>query len=185
ADVMQQAGVAVTQLPGGEIVPALERGVIDAFEFNNPTSDSQFGAQDVSKHYHMSSYHQAAEFFEIIFNRDVFEDLSEEQQAILEYAAEAANTANYGLAMDKYSADLVKLETEDEVNVYRTPQSILEEQLGAWDTVLEDLTQDEYFNRVVESQKTWCERCAYYDLLNAADYKLAYNHYFPGKLPAF
>jgi TRAP-type mannitol/chloroaromatic compound transport system substrate-binding protein len=101
SDVMQQAGVSVTQLPGGEIVPALERGVIDAFEFNNPTSDSQFGAQDVSKHYHMSSYHQAAEFFEIIFNKDVFDGLSEEQQAVLEYAAEAANTANYGLAMDR------------------------------------------------------------------------------------
>ncbi|MEO1722067.1 MAG: TRAP transporter substrate-binding protein [Pseudomonadota bacterium] len=183
ADVMQQAGVAVTQLPGGEIVPALERGVIDAFEFNNPTSDSQFGAQDVSKHYHMSSYHQAAEFFEIIFNRDVFDGLSEEQQSILEYAAEAANTANYGLAMDKYSADLQKLINEDGVNVYRTPTSILQEQLGAWDAVLEDLNQDAFFKKVVDSQKAWAERCAFYDLLNAADYKLAYDHYFPGKLP--
>ncbi|MEM6355738.1 MAG: TRAP transporter substrate-binding protein [Pseudomonadota bacterium] len=183
ADVMQKAGVAVTQLPGGEIVPALERGVIDAFEFNNPTSDSQFGAQDVSKHYHMSSYHQAAEFFEIIFNRDVFDGLSEEQQSILEYAAEAANTANYGLAMDKYSADLQKLINEDGVNVYRTPTSILQEQLGAWDAVLEDLNQDAFFKKVVDSQKAWAERCAFYDLLNAADYKLAYDHYFPGKLP--
>ncbi|MEL6574855.1 MAG: TRAP transporter substrate-binding protein [Pseudomonadota bacterium] len=183
ADVMQQAGVAVTQLPGGEIVPALERGVIDAFEFNNPTSDSQFGAQDVSKHYHMSSYHQAAEFFEIIFNKDVYDGLSEEQQSILEYAAEAANTANYGLAMDKYSADLQKLINEDGVNVYRTPTSILQEQLGAWDAVLENLEQDEFFARVVKSQKDWAERCAFYDLLNAADYKLAYDHYFPGKLP--
>ncbi|MEL6336398.1 MAG: TRAP transporter substrate-binding protein [Pseudomonadota bacterium] len=185
ADVMQEAGINVTQLPGGEIVPALERGVIDAFEFNNPTSDSQFGAQDVSKHYHLSSYHQAAEFFEIIFNGDLFAGLSEEQQAILEYAAEAANTANYGLAMDKYSADLAKLETEDGVNVYRTPESILKEQLTAWDSVLEGLMEDDYFKRVVDSQRAWCERCAYYDLLNAADYKLAYNHYFPNKLPAF
>ena len=71
-------------------MPALERGVIEAFEFNNPTADSQFGAQDVSKHYHMGSYHQAAEFFEIIFNKDRFESLPAEQQAILEYSAEAA-----------------------------------------------------------------------------------------------
>ncbi|MEM6677042.1 MAG: TRAP transporter substrate-binding protein [Pseudomonadota bacterium] len=183
ADVMQQAGINVTQLPGGEIVPALERGVIDAFEFNNPTSDSQFGAQDVSKHYHMSSYHQAAEFFEIIFNKDVYDGLSEEQQAILEYAAEAANTANYGMAMDKYSADLQKLMNDDGVNVYRTPTSILQEQLTAWDAVLEDLNQDEFFKKIVDSQKAWAERCAFYDLLNAADYKLAYDHYFPGKLP--
>ena len=54
-DIMQGMGLRVTQLPGGEIVPALERGVIEAFEFNNPTADRQFGAQDVSKHYHMGS----------------------------------------------------------------------------------------------------------------------------------
>ncbi|MEO0820824.1 MAG: TRAP transporter substrate-binding protein [Pseudomonadota bacterium] len=183
ADVMQQAGVAVTQLPGGEIVPALERGVIDAFEFNNPTSDSQFGAQDVAKDYYMSSYHQAAEFFEIIFNKDLYDGLAEEQKAILEYAAEAANTANYGLAMDKYSADLQKLINEDGVTAHRTDVSILKSQLEAWDAVLANLEQDEFFARVVASQKAWAERCAYYDLLNAADYKLAYDHYFPGKLP--
>ena len=102
-DIMQGMGLKVTQLPGGEIVPALERGVIEAFEFNNPTADSQFGAQDVSKHYHMGSYHQAAEFFEIIFNKDRFDSLGDEQKAILEYSAEAANTASYGLAMDTYS----------------------------------------------------------------------------------
>jgi len=181
-DIMQGMGLSVTQLPGGEIVPALERGVIEAFEFNNPTSDRQFGAQDVSKHYHMGSYHQAAEFFEIIFNRDTFESLPEEHQAILEYAAEAANTANYGLAMDRYSADLQTLINEDGVNVYRTPVSIMEAQLDSWDTVLANLHEDPYFAKVSDSQKAWSERVAYYDLINTADYKLAYEHYFPGKL---
>jgi len=181
-DIMQGLGLSVTQLPGGEIVPALERGVIEAFEFNNPTSDREFGAQDVSKHYHLGSYHQAAEFFEIIFNRDRFESLPEEHQAILEHAAEAANTANYGMAMDSYSRDLQALINEDGVNVYRTPQDIMAAQLDSWDTVLEDLMQDEYFARVVESQKAWSERVGFYDLMNSADYKLAYEHYFPGRL---
>ena len=62
-------GAKVTQLPGGEIIPALDKGVIDAFEFNNPTSDMRFGAQDVIKNYMMGSYHQAMEFFEIAFNK--------------------------------------------------------------------------------------------------------------------
>jgi TRAP-type mannitol/chloroaromatic compound transport system substrate-binding protein len=181
-DIMQGMGLKVTQLPGGEIVPALERGVIEAFEFNNPTSDREFGAQDVSKHYHMGSYHQAAEFFEIIFNKEKFDSLAAEQQAILEYAAEAANTANYGMAMDSYSRDLQTLINEDGVNVYRTDSSIMAAQLDSWDTVLADLTQDAFFNKVVESQKAWSERVAFYDLMNAADYKLAYEHYFPGKL---
>ena len=183
-DIMQGMGLKVTQLPGGEIIPALERGVIEAFEFNNPTADSQFGAQDVSKHYHMGSYHQAAEFFEIIFNKDRFDDLAPEHQAILEYAAEAANTANYGMAMDRYSADLQKLINEHGVNVYRTDQSIMKAQLDSWDKVLEGLMGDATFAKIVESQKAWSERVAFYDLTNTADYRLAYEHYFPGKLPS-
>lgn len=181
-DIMQGMGVAVTQLPGGEIVPALERGVIDAFEFNNPTSDRQFGAQDVRKNYMLGSYHQAAEFFEIIFNKDKYESLPKEQQAILEYSAEAANTANYGMAMDRYSADLQTLMKKDGVNVHRTPTAVMEAQLKSWDTVLEDLNKDPYFKKVVDSQKAWSQRVAFYDLMNAADYKLAYNHYFPGEI---
>ena len=181
-DVMQAMGVNVTQLPGGEIVPALERGVIEAFEYNNPTSDSRFGAQDVSKIYMMVSYHQAAEFFEIIFNKNMFESLPEELQAILEYATEAANTANYGLAMDNYSADLQKLINEAGVKVIRTPQEVMAAQLDAWDSVLEELVKDPFFKKVVDSQRAWSERVAFYDLMNSADYRLAYEHYFPGKL---
>ncbi len=182
-DIMQGMGLKVTQLPGGEIVPALERGVIEAFEFNNPTSDSQFGAQDVSKLYYLGSYHQAAEFFEIIVNKQKHDSLDPAQQAILEYGAEAANTANYGLAMDRYSNDLQKLINVDKVNVYRTDVSILKAQLDSWDKVLERLNQDPFFKKVVDSQKAWAERVAFYDLMNSADYKLAYDHYFPGRLP--
>lgn len=181
-DIMQGMGLKVTQLPGGEIVPALEKGVIEAFEFNNPTADMQFGAQDVSKHYHMGSYHQAAEFFEIMFNKKKFESLPKEQQAILEYAAEAANTSNYGWAMDQYSKDLQKLIHKDKVNVYRTDSSIMSAQLKSWDTVLAKLTKDPFFKKVVDSQKTWSHRVAFYDLTNSADYKLAFKHYFPGEL---
>ena len=182
-DIMQSMGVNVTQLPGGEIVPALERGVIEAFEYNNPTSDRLFGAQDVSKHYMLGSYHQAAEFFEIIFNKSMYDSLPGELQAILRYAAEAANTANFALAMDRYSSDLQAL-IDDGVNVYRTPEAIMQAQLQAWDQVLEGLMQDEFFAKVVNSQKAWAERVGYYYLTNQADYKLAYNHYFPGKLPS-
>ena len=180
-DIMQGMGLKVTQLPGGEIVPALERGVIEAFEYNNPTSDSRFGAQDVSSIYMLSSYHQAAEFFEIIFNKAKFESLPKELQAILEYAAEAANTANYATAMDNYSSDLQKL-IDGGVNVLRTPTSVMEAQLKSWDTVLEQLMQDPFFKKVVESQRAWSERVGFYSLLNSADYRLAYDHYFPGRL---
>ena len=181
-DIMQGMGLKVTQLPGGEIMPALEKGVIEAFEFNNPTAVLQFGAQDVSKHYMMGSYHQAAEFFEIIVNKDVFEGLDPAHQAIIEHAAEAANTANYALAMDSYSKDLQSLMKDHGVNVYRTPESVMQAQLASWDTVLAELTKDEFFAKVVDSQKAWSHRVAFYDLMNAADYKLAFKHYFPGEI---
>jgi TRAP-type mannitol/chloroaromatic compound transport system substrate-binding protein len=177
ADVFNEMGVAVTQLPGGEIVPALERGVIDAFEFNNPTSDMRFGAQDVRKVYMMGSYHQATEYFEIIFNKAKYDSLPAEHQAILKYAAEAASTSNFATGLDNYSRDLVKLE-EGGVQVVRTPQDVMNAQLDAWDKVLENLMQDEYFAKVVESQKDWCKRVVRYELFNSADYKLAYEHYY-------
>lgn len=181
-DIMQGMGLKVTQLPGGEIVPALERGVIEAFEFNNPTSDRQFGAQNVSKIYMLGSYHQAAEFFEIIFSKKKFDGLPGEIKAILEYGAEAASTANYTMALDRYSKDLQELMSKDGVKVLRTPKSIMEAQLKSWDGVLEKLNADPFFKKVVDSQRAWADRVAFYYLTNAADYELAYNHYFPGKL---
>src|SRR5690606_1855544 len=135
ADVMQQMGMSVAQLPGGEIVPAMERGVIDAFEFNNPSSDLRFGAQDVAKNYMLSSYHQASESFEFIFNKDTYEGLDPDLQAILKYGVEAAHLANFALAMEQYSADLKKLQDAG-VNVKRTPDTVLKAQLDAWDKIL-------------------------------------------------
>lgn len=182
ADLMQAMGVKVTQLPGGEIVPALERGVIEAFEFNNPTSDRSFGAQDVSKVYMLGSYHQAAEFFEIIFNKDKYNALADEQKAILRYAAEAASSDNFWKGQDRYSKDLQWLKNEAGVKVYRTPKSVMEDQLKAWDEVLPQLEKDPFFAKVVKSYKEFAKRVAYYELMNSADYKLAYDHYFPGEL---
>ena len=182
ADLFQEMGVKVTQLPGGEIVPALERGVIEAFEFNNPTSDKSFGAQDVSKVYMLGSYHQAAEFFEIIFNKTKYDALPKEHQAILKYSAEAASSSNYWMGQDQYSRDLQWLKNKAGVKIYRTPQSIMAKQLDAWDAVLVDLEKDPFFKKVVKSQKAFAYRAAYYDILNSCDYKLAFDHYFPGEL---
>jgi TRAP-type mannitol/chloroaromatic compound transport system substrate-binding protein len=184
ADLMQELGMKVTQLPGGEIVPAMERGVIDAFEFNNPTSDSRFGAQDVAKYYSMGSYHQAMEFFEIIFNRDKYNSLSPDLKAILQYAAEATSSSNTWTAQDNYSRDLQKLISKDKVKVSRTPKAVFDAQIAAWDKVVAKLEAgDPFFKKVLASQKDWARRVAYYAFFNDADYKTAYEHVFKTKLP--
>ena len=182
ADLFQQMGAAVAQLPGGEIVPAMERGVIDAFEFNNPTSDRRFGAQDVAKNYMMGSHHQATEYFEIMFNRTKFNALPKEQQAILQYAAEAVSSANEWKAYDYYSKDLQELISKDKVNVLRTPQGVFDAQIKAWDVLIAELSKDPFNKKVMDSQKEWVRRVVYYTMLNATDYKGAFNHHFPGVL---
>jgi TRAP-type mannitol/chloroaromatic compound transport system substrate-binding protein len=184
ADLFQEMGTKVTQLPGGEIMPALQRGVIDAFEFNNPTSDSRFGAQDVIKNYMMGSYHQAMEFFEIIFNKKRWEAIPKDLQAILRYGVEAASSANYWTGMDNYSRDLQTLITKHKVKVIRTPKSIFEEQLKAWDVLTKRLSAaDPFFAKVVESQRAFAKRVAYYHFFNDADYRLGYQHVFKTKVP--
>jgi TRAP-type mannitol/chloroaromatic compound transport system substrate-binding protein len=185
ADLFQEMGTKVTQLPGGEIMPALERGVIDAFEFNNPTSDSRFGAQDVIKNYMMGSYHQAMEFFEIIFNKKKWDSLPKDLQAILRYAAEAASSSNYWTGIDNYSRDLQLLIDKHKVKVIRTPKSIMAEQLKAWDVLTDRLSKaDPFFAKVVQSQRAFAKRSAYYVLFNDADYRLGYEHVFKTKIPA-
>jgi len=185
ADLMQQMGLRVTQLPGGEIVPAMEKGVIDAFEYNNPTSDSRFGAQDVVKNYMMGSYHQAMEFFEIIFNKRKWDSIPKDLQAILQYGVEAASSSNFWTAMDNYSRDLQTLINKHKVNVIRTPKSIFQEQLKAWDIISKKLQdEDPFFKKVVDSQLAWAKRVAYYMFVNEADYRLGYEHVFKTKIPS-
>jgi TRAP-type mannitol/chloroaromatic compound transport system substrate-binding protein len=185
ADLLQEMGMAVAQLPGGEIVPAMQRGVIDAFEFNNPTSDMRFGAQDVAKYYSMGSYHQAQEFFEIIFNKDKFNALAPELKAILKYAAEAASTANTALAHDNYSKDLQELIVKHKVQVSRTTQDVYKGQLAAWDTVVAKLEKEvDMFKEVNDSFKAWSRRVGFYHFTNEADYKLAFEHVQKTKLPS-
>ena len=179
ADVLGEMGMSVVQLPGGEIQPAMKSGLIDAAEFNNPTSDSDFGMQDVSKHYHLASFHQSQECFEITFNKKKFDSLSPELQKILEYASEAENSNFFWNNTLRYADDLVKLKNKLGVNVYRTPDSVMADQLKAWDVITKKFSnKDPFFKKVVESQKVYAKKVMAYLLLNQPDYEMAYKHHF-------
>jgi len=179
ADVLGEMGMSGVQLPGGEIQPAMKSGLIDAAEFNNPTSDSDFGMQDVSKHYHLASFHQSQEAFEITFNKKTFDGLAPELQKILEYASEAENSNFFWHNTLRYADDLVKLKNKLGVNVYRTPDSIMQAQLDAWDVIVKKFNAtDPFFKKVVESQKGYAKKVMAYLLLNSPDYGMAYRHHF-------
>jgi len=179
ADVLGEMGMSVVQLPGGEIQPAMKSGLIDAAEFNNPTSDSDFGMQDVSKHYHLASFHQSQEAFEITFNKKKFSGLAPELQKILEYASEAENSNFFWHNTLRYADDLVKLKNKLGVNVYRTPDGVMQDQLKAWDVIVDKFNKtDPFFKKVVNSQKAYAKKVMAYLLLNSPDYGMAYRHHF-------
>jgi len=182
SNVMQAMGASVAQLPGPEILPAMEKGVIDAFEFNNPTSDSRFGAQDVAKYYYLGSYHQASEAIEVVYNKAKFNALAKEQQQILKLAAMASSADNGWRAWNIYSNDLQTLISKHGVHVKRTPESIFKAQLAAWDKVVAQISADSaqgpIIKKILESQKAWGKRVGFYAINNEADFKSAYEHYF-------
>lgn len=180
ADLMREMGAAVTILAGGEIVPALERGVIDGAEFNNPSSDSLLGFQDVSKVYMMRSFHQDAEAFEIIFNKAKFEALPAELKSIVRYAAESASSDMLWKALDRYSKDMEGLKAKG-VTIIETPDAVLQAQLNAWTKVIDKLSaENAFFKKVVDSQKAWTKRTLAYERTNTPPRAMAAAHFSKG-----
>src|SRR5919206_1506341 len=151
-DVFTGLGAAVNALPGGEIVPAIDRGLLDGAEFNNQTSDRVLGFPDVSKVCMLQSYHQNAEQFEILFNKTKFDGLPAKMKAIIENAVEAASADMSWKAVDRYSKDYVELQTKDKVRFYRTPDSVLQRQLEVYDQVTDKKASDNaIFRKILES----------------------------------
>lgn len=177
ADLFKEMGAAVTIMGGGEIVPAMDRGLLDAAEFNNPTSDTLLGFPDVSKDYMVQSYHQSAECFEIVFNKTKFDSLAPDLQSVIRYSAEAASADMSWKAMDRYSKDLEALKAAG-VKVHQTPDSVLQAQLAAWDKVIAAQSADPFFAKVVESQKAWAKRVVGAQFELEVDQKLAYDYFF-------
>ncbi|HEV8438197.1 MAG TPA: C4-dicarboxylate ABC transporter [Methylomirabilota bacterium] len=181
-DLFQGLGAAVNALPGAEIVPAMDRGLLDAAEFNNATSDRLLGFADVSKVYMLQSYHQNAEQLEITFNKTKFDALPDKIKKIIEYAVEAASADMAWKSIDRYSKDYIELQTKDKVRVYKTPVAILQKQLQIFDEVLVKKSADNpMFKEVAASQKAFAERAVKWDLDTNVRREMAYNHYFGKK----
>jgi len=177
-DVFTGMGAAVNALPGGEIVPAMDRGLLDAAEFNNMTSDRILGFPDVSKVCMLQSYHQNSEQFEIMFNKTKFDALPAKMRSIIENGVEAASQDLVWKAIDRYSQDYVELQSKDKVKFYRTPAPILQEQLKTYDAAVAKRKDNTLFNEILASQKKFAERVVKWDLDNNVRREMAYNHYF-------
>jgi TRAP-type mannitol/chloroaromatic compound transport system substrate-binding protein len=184
-DLFTGMGAAVNALPGGEIVPAMDRGLIDAAEFNNMTSDRVLGFPDVSKVCMLQSFHQNAENFEILFNKSKFDGLPARMKAIIENAVEAASQDLAWKAFDRYSKDYIEMKTKDKVRFYKTPDSVLQKQLEVYDEVVTKKAQESpVFKEIMDSQRAFAERVVAWDMDNNVSRRMAYNHYFGKQQPA-
>jgi TRAP-type mannitol/chloroaromatic compound transport system substrate-binding protein len=181
-DIFSGLGAAVNALPGAEIVPALDRGLLDAAEFNNASSDKALGFADVSKTCMLQSFHQSGEQFEILFNKKKYDALPEDLRAILGYAVQAASADMSWKAIDRYSADYIDLQKNHGVKFYKTPDAILKKQLEIWDGVLAKKgSENPLFKKAYEAQKAFAERAGRWQADTLVDYKMALNHYFGKK----
>ncbi len=181
-DLFTGMGAAVNALPGGEIVSAMDRGLLDAAEFNNASSDRLLGFADVSKVCMLQSYHQNAEQFEITFNKTKYDALPEKMRAIIAIAVEASSADMSWKALDRYSQDYVELQSKDKVRFYKTPTSILQKQLEIYDQVAEKkAAENPLFREIIDSQKKFAERVLRWEQDTVVNRTMAYTHYFGAK----
>lgn len=178
-DVFKELGTAVNPLPGGEIVPALDRGLIDAAEFNNASSDRILGFPDVVKNCMLQSFHQSGEQFEILFNKGKLDALPAELRNVITHAVEASSADMSWKAIQRNSQDYIELKTKDKVNFYKTPDAILRAQLAAWDKVIGvKAGENPLFKKVLDSQRAFAQRAGEWQNDYMVDFKMAWNHYF-------
>jgi TRAP-type mannitol/chloroaromatic compound transport system substrate-binding protein len=178
-DVFQAMGAAVNALPGGEIVAAMDRGLLDAAEFNNASSDRILGFADVSKVCMLQSYHQNAEQFEIMFNKDKYNALPEKMRAIIANGVEAASQDMSWKAIDRYSKDYVELQTKDKVRFYKTPDAVLKKQLEVYDEVVKKkAAENPLFKEIAQSQIAFAKRATQWEQDTVVSRKMAFDHYF-------
>jgi len=181
-DIFKDMGMAVNPLPGGEIVPALDRGLLDAAEFNNASSDRLLGFPDVSKVCMLQSFHQSAEQFEVLFNKKKYDALPTELKAIIEHAVEAASANMSWKAIERYSTDYAEMTQKQGVKFYKTPDAILQRQLEAWDKIIATKEKENpMFKKVNESMRAFAQRAGRWQIDTNVDFKMAYNHYFAKK----
>jgi len=180
-DIFTAMGTAVNPLPGSEIVPALDRGLIDAAEFNNASSDRALGFPDVVKNCMLQSFHQSGEQFEILFNKAKFNALPAELKSMVEYAVQAASADMTWKAIERNSQDYIEMKKQG-IKFYKTPDAILRAQLVAWDKIVSTKSgENPLFKKVIDSQRTYAQRAIPWQNDYMVDFKMAYNHFFGQK----
>ena len=160
----------------------MDRGLLDAAEFNNASSDRLLGFPDVAKVCMLQSFHQCSEQFEILFNKKKFDALPADLKSIISNAASAASAEMSWKAIDRYSKDYFEMQEKQGVKFYKTPDPILRAQLESWDKVIaKKAGENPMFKKVLDSQRAFAARAARWQNDTSVSYRMAYDHFFAKK----
>jgi TRAP-type mannitol/chloroaromatic compound transport system substrate-binding protein len=155
-EIFKEMGVAAVAMPGGEIVPAAQRGTIDAAEWIGPADDLNLGLHTVWKNYYLQGLHQSTDVGEVLFNKTWWSKLPADLQEIVRTAAMASMMETYTFNVYRNAQAIVKLRNEHKVQIHDTPKDFYPEFVRATQVVLDRYAQkDAFFKQVLDSQKNF------------------------------
>ena len=151
-------GIAAVSMGGGDILPALEKGVIDAAEWCCPKPDSVFGFQKVLKHYYLQGLHQVVVNADVYINGDVWNSLTPHQQKAMEVSADASLMQSLAYRIYENGKALKDLTENHGVILHDTPSDYFTEYMGAVLNSMDKLkAENEFFNEVWQSMKEFAD----------------------------
>lgn len=157
-DMLRHMGISGVQMPGGEVLPALERGTIDAAEWATPSHDILMGFHNIAKFYYMPDMRQPPAVHEFLINKTKWDELTPDLRAIVRSAAmaEIQRMTSASIALDAKAA--AELEEKHGVKIMRTPDEVFKAQMEAADKVFEaESKKNPFFAKVLESQRAFAK----------------------------
>jgi TRAP-type mannitol/chloroaromatic compound transport system substrate-binding protein len=185
ADVFRRMGATVVTLPGGEIIPAAERGVIDAAEFLGGKDDMTLGFPQIWKHHYGRFHHEYTYNIDFLIHRRVWEKLAPDIQEILRSAGMEAAVRWTSRYITENARATKQMVDEMGVTVWMTPKDIMKRFLVEWDKIAEEeAAKDPFFRKVLESQRHYAALIVPYRLSLWPNYDFAAEHYWKGSVYA-
>jgi TRAP-type mannitol/chloroaromatic compound transport system substrate-binding protein len=182
AEVYQRMGMTTVNMPGGEIIPSAQRGVIDCAEWVGGVEDLRLGFHNVWKYHYTPSAHESVSIGELLVNGDVWKSLPPVQQEIVKSAANEAFLI-WSARWQKQNADALKeIQEKHGVRVLRTPPDIMVEFLKVWDQIAaEESAKNPFFKKVHDSQRAYASLVVPAKRFMFPPYSFMANIYFPEK----
>ena len=187
AEIWQKMGMTTVNMPGGEIIPSAQRGVIDCAEWVGGVEDLRLGFHNVWKYHYTPGMHENVTIGELLINGDVWKGLSAQHQEMIKTTANETFLIWWAKWQKQNAEALVELQTKHGVQILRTPPDILTAFLKTWDTVAaEEGGKNAFFKKVHDSQRAYASVVVPAKRFYFPPYSFAANYYFPegGAKPA-